>query len=254
MDAYLRAFWLPKQGSTENEYEDAFFPRRSRSYSIGKSRRFAIADGATEASFSRLWARLIVCGFVRRTLGLALTTDQLKPIQERWSNKLGGKSLSWYAEEKMAYGAFAALLGLEFSEENGEAGAVRNWQATAAGDCCLVHVRANAIIDTFPFADSSAFGNRPDLLASLPALNSDENALVKSSHGTWECGDTFFLMTDALACWFFKQIETGNRPWVSLSNLDNQDLSSTFKEFVKDSRDNREMKNDDVTLMRIDIG
>ena len=253
MDAYLRAFWLPKEGSTEGEYEDAFFPCRDRSYPIGKRLRFAIADGATEASFSKLWAQLLVLAFVRRTLGLPLATEQLKPLQARWKNKVGEKSLSWYAEEKMACGAFAALLGLEFSEEHGEAGTVRKWQATAAGDCCLVQVRANAIINTFPVADSSAFSNRPDLLASLPALNGPENELVKTVQGTWGCDDTFFLMTDALACWFFRDYENGNRPWVCLTNIDNQELSGSFTEFVSDLRQNNEMKNDDVTLMRIDI-
>ena len=48
MDAYLKAFWLPKDGSTEEEYEDAFFPRHSSSFT-GERLRFAIADGATEA-------------------------------------------------------------------------------------------------------------------------------------------------------------------------------------------------------------
>jgi hypothetical protein len=253
MDAYLKAFWLPKEGSTEGEYEDAFLPCEARGYPIRKRQRFAIADGATETSFSRLWAQLLVRGFVRRALAVPPTMEQLKPLQERWRSKVGGKSLPWYAEEKMSYGAFAALLGLELSEEEGEAGTVRNWQATAAGDCCLVQVRDNAIVDTFPFADSSAFNSRPDLLASLTAFNGPQNELVKTAHGTWRGDDTFFLMTDALACWFFKQVEIGNRPWVSLSNLDHQELANTFPEFVEDLRDNMEMKNDDVTLMRIDI-
>ena len=253
MDAYLEAFWLPKEGSTESEYEDACFPRKGRNYPIGKRRRFAIADGATEASFSRLWARLLVRGFVSQRLGIPTTFEQLKPIQERWRSKVGGKSLAWYAEEKMAYGAFAALLGLEFSEENGEAGTVRSWQATAAGDCCLIQVRANVVINTFPFDDSGAFSNRPDLLASLPAFNRPEDELVKSFKGTWGCDDTFFLMTDALACWFFKEREAGSEPWNLLRDMDTQGQVS-FQKFIASLRHSSSIKNDDVTLVRIDIG
>ena len=153
----------------------------------------------------------------------------------------------------MSYGAFAALLGLEFSEVNHEAGTVRSWQATAAGDCCLVQVRKNAVVDTFPFADSSAFNNRPDLLASLPAFNGSQNDLVKMFVGSWDCDDTFFLMTDALACWFFKEREAGNEPWNLLRDLDTQEQDS-FQKFVSDSRLSAAMKNDDVTLVRISIG
>jgi len=253
MDAYLGAFRLPKEGSTEEEYEDAFFPRKDRIYPIEKIRRFAIADGATETSFSGVWARLLVCGFVRRTLAIPLTLEQLKPLQERWRKKVGEKPLPWYAAEKMSYGAFAALLGLEFSEVHGEAGTVRSWQATAAGDCCLVQVRENAVVDTFPFTGSSEFNNRPDLLASLPAFNSPQNDLVKTYGGSWGCDDTFFLMTDALACWFFKEREAGNEPWNLLRDLDTQGQVS-FQKFVSVLRLSAAIKNDDVTLVRIDIG
>lgn len=253
MDAYLGAFKLPKEGSTAEEYEDAYFPRKDRLYPIGKSRRFAIADGATETSFSGIWARLLVCGFVRRTLNMPLTQEQLRPLQEQWKRKVGGKTLPWYAEEKMLYGAFAALLGLEFSEVHGEAGPIRNWQATAAGDCCLVQVRKNTVVATFPFADSSAFNNRPDLLASLPSFNSPQAQLLKSYSGSWGCDDTFFLMTDALACWFFKEIEAGNEPWNLLRDLGTQGQIS-FQKLVSALRLSAAMKNDDVTLVRIDIG
>ena len=252
MDAYLKAFWLPKEGSTKSEYEDAFFPLKERNYPIAKRPRFAIADGATEASFSRLWARLLVCGFVRQRLGLPPTPEQLKPMQERWKSKVSGKSLAWYAEEKLAYGAFAALLGLEFSEVHEETETVRTWKATAAGDCCLVHVRADDIIGAFPIGDSALFNNRPDLLGSMTAANGPEKELVKTLYGTWGCDDAFFLMTDALACWFFKDREAGNKPWIVLRNLDTQGQVS-FHEFVTGLRNSKAMKNDDVTLLRIDI-
>jgi hypothetical protein len=56
MDLYVRAFWLPKAGNSADEYEDAF------DYSLAE-RRFAIADGATESSFAKRWARSLVQGF-----------------------------------------------------------------------------------------------------------------------------------------------------------------------------------------------
>ncbi len=59
-------------------------------------------------------------------------------------------------------------------------------------------------------------------------------------------------MTDALACWFFKEREQGNKPWMLLRDLDTQGNVS-FEKFISVLRSAGRMKNDDVTLLRIDI-
>ena len=61
MHVFSRAYWMPKAGNSEAEYEDSFWPR----FLDGESNnfRFAVADGATEASFSGIWARQIVRAF-----------------------------------------------------------------------------------------------------------------------------------------------------------------------------------------------
>ena len=46
---------LPKDGNTKAEYEDAAYPGNEINY-YGELFRCAVADGATETSFSRLWA------------------------------------------------------------------------------------------------------------------------------------------------------------------------------------------------------
>jgi len=55
-----------------------------------------------------------------------------------------------------------------------------------------------------------------------------------------------------LACWFFKELEEGNKPWNLLRDLDTED-GVPFEKFVADLRSGQRMKNDDVTLVRIDI-
>ncbi len=52
-----QALHLVKAGNDPSEYEDAFAADADRA-------RFAVADGATEASFAARWARLLVEGFV----------------------------------------------------------------------------------------------------------------------------------------------------------------------------------------------
>jgi hypothetical protein len=245
VDEYAKEFWLPKHGSSEGEYEDAAAIANDRM-------RFAVADGATETSFSGAWARQLVRAFTSGKLSIPIALEELIPLQARWQESIAHRHpLPWYAEEKANSGAFAAFVGLEFSQEKTDAGTRKIWRATAAGDSCLVQVRGDEIIHAFPLADSASFGNRPNLLSSAPSSNGDSSELVKQCTGSWGCEDVFFLMTDALACWFFKEQELGNKPWILFRDLDTQD-SVPFEKFVTDLRASGRMKNDDVTLLRID--
>jgi hypothetical protein len=244
VEALAQEFRLPKLGSSDAEYEDAS--------SIGSNRlRFAVADGATETSFSGAWAKQLVRAFTGGRLSIPIALEQLTPLQARWQKIAHRHPLPWYAEEKANSGAFAAFVGLEFTQELSEAGTQKIWRATAAGDSCLVQVRGDEIVHAFPLADSASFGNRPNLLSSSPNSNG-LSELVMQCSGSWGCEDAFFLMTDALACWFFKEHEQGNKPWILLRDLDTQDGVS-FEKFVADLRADQQMKNDDVTLLRIDI-
>jgi len=251
VDAYTQAFWLPKEGGSDSEYEDAFFPRRIRRRR-GQRFRFAVADGATETSFSGVWARLLVSSFVRRAIDFDFASEEIRPLQTKWEKLVHCKSLPWYAEEKLASGAFSSLLGLEFSEESTDGGVKRVWRAAAFGDSCLVQMRGDEIIAAFPLQESASFTSRPDLLSSLPTSQNATNGAVMKIQGSWGCDDTFFLMTDALGCWFFKEKEAGGQPWITLRDLDTQGQSS-FSAWVASLRASRAMKNDDVTLIRIDI-
>jgi hypothetical protein len=71
--------------------------------------------------------------------------------------------------------------------------------------------------------------------------------------GRWEVGDHFFLMSDALACWFTRKCEQGARPWATLINLDTSEAGGTFEKLVSGWRENEGLRNDDVTLIRIDV-
>lgn len=250
MDAYVKAFWLPKEGSTEEEYEDAFFPRHANSLS-GERLRFAVADGATEASFSRLWARMLVRAFVRHTLDLPPKPDQLSALREQWSESVHGKALPWYAEEKAASGAFSTLVGIEFTEQTVDSEVRRAWRAVAAGDSCLFHLRDDRIRTVFPVSESSAFSNSPDLLGTIAGSQVDESRLFLETTGSWARNDRFLLMTDALACWFLKAAEGGAQPWATLAEAG--DGEADFRQFIAKVRADKAMKNDDVTFVKIEL-
>src|SRR5262249_36881311 len=148
-----KAFACPKQGNAVQEYED---------YCGGDPRngRFAIADGASESSFARAWARLLVKKFLREPV---LEADQwaawLAPLQEEWGRGLSGLALPWFAKEKAELGAFATFLGLLVQPD-------WTWRAVAVGDSCLFHVRGDSLIRQLPDLMAGDFGTTPALVSA----------------------------------------------------------------------------------------
>ena len=59
----IKVFCCPKLGNSLEEYEDAWAHRQT---STGI--RVAVADGATESSFAKLWAVLLAESYVRSEL------------------------------------------------------------------------------------------------------------------------------------------------------------------------------------------
>jgi hypothetical protein len=229
---------MPKKGHTLEEYEDAF---------AGRGGRFAIADGATESSFAALWARLLVRGFVA-SRGLQITPSWLGPLCRRWAAAVDDLQLEWYGEEKRQAGAFATFLGLSFKKPR--PGREGKWKAVAVGDSCLFQVRDDQLIAAFPVQKSADFGNRPALLGSRVFRNDSPTVLAR---GTWRSGDRFYLMTDALAEWFLRRHENSGKPWQVLARgfAGSRALLSRYIELLRREKD---IQNDDVTLLMIELG
>jgi hypothetical protein len=226
---HCQALTVPKRGSSADEFEDAFA-------SDPDARRFAVADGASESSFAGLWARLLVEGFVRPQPGW------LETARRTWAERVDGQPLPWYAEAKRDAGAFATLLGLVLSDNR--------WHALAVGDTCLFQLREDRLIEAFPLRRSEDFNNRPWLVGSRAAPAVGENAHAEG-RGAWQTGDRFLLMTDALAHWFLRRHEAGDRPWQELARL--PAAGYDFGAWVEDRRRGDGLRNDDVTLVLIGL-
>jgi hypothetical protein len=255
MHATIEAFWLPKAGNIPSEYEDAFWPRKPYAQAPFPI-RLAIGDGATEASFSALWARLLVKDYGLGRLSPGSLLGRLADLQSRWRRHVGKKSLSWYAEEKMRDGAFSSLLGLTIAEDTLVHDSERRWEALAIGDSCLFQVRDEELVAGFPLDRTELFNNRPVLVSSVPCRNEYIGDALEVGNGHWEAGDVFYLMTDALACWFLKRWEVRGDP---LSFLEEVHAQADFERLVNEQRADttddgaRMLKNDDVTLVRCSI-
>lgn len=237
-----QAFWLPKHGNQDEDYEDAF----SLNSDGG---RFAIADGATESSFAGEWARLVTGEFAASPIRHKRNwTQWLPPVQARWTSDVGSRPLPWYAEEKFEQGAFATFLGLML-----ETVGCRPWHAVAIGDSCLFQIRDGQLLRAFPLAKSEDFGNSPNLLGSRMTAGEAQRREVRG-HGKCLCGDRFFLATDALAQWFLREVEAEKTPWDDLDFLlGESDIQAAALTWLGELRERQEIRNDDVTLIRVTI-
>lgn len=255
MRASVTTCWAPRAGSDAAQYEDAFTPRADGPRQARRL-RFAMADGASESMLAGLWADLLVrtwCKARRRPLAQVLSAaaaawevELAAYLEERERNE---RPVQWFEEPGLERGAFATLLGLAFTtgadQSSGE------WHAVAVGDTCLFQVRDDELLAAFPIKSSSEFDSAPKLVPSR--VDDVERVLgrVDEERGEWRTGDTFFLATDAMAAWFLRSYEEGAPPWRVLARFA---TASTFSVWVDARRGERSLRNDDATVMRVDVG
>lgn len=251
MKVTISSFWTQKEGNQPDEYEDAFWPLDVTELR-GEMLQFAVADGATESSFARKWAKLLVESVGNGRLELANFSAGLPALQKEWRQWIDGASLPWFADEKARKGAFAALVGLSLANVEHDA-SIGYWHAWALGDTCLVQLRDDNVVVCFPIERSDQFDNRPYLVGSHSAGAADVVRYASCCNGTWIAGDVFFLMTDAVAAWFLRSHEAGQRPWTQFENLSGASDTFDFSRWVTQLRESRQIRNDDCTLLRLTV-
>ncbi len=234
----IQSFSVQKAGNEIAECEDIWhYAQGDQQISI------ALSDGATESSFAKEWAKELVTAFVNLDHGCRPEQNLqswLQPVQQTWQQWLVQQNLTWFAKRKAGAGAFATFLGLEILPD-------LSWQALATGDSCLFIVRSQQVRLYFPIQNSHEFNHRPKLIGTYTEA---ANIRMDQANGVAELGDRFYLTTDAIACWIFKQIEASQDPWVKLGGINSQD---EFSQWVNELRDRHEIANDDTTLLCLEI-
>lgn len=235
---------VPKQGNQTDECEDEVEVSPETGH-------FVVADGATEASYARQWARILVRAFPQ-IVGIRLDPDSfgtwLDACRREWATwaaSLNTKPLPWFTQEKLSVGSFATLLGICFDLSTASEDSVI-WRAVACGDSCLFIVSDDTILRlAFPVQEPEQFSLTPPLLSTTPVPPGDSLRILP---GSVSQSDRMYLTTDALAHWFIESYRNFDRPWVPLDGIRaEEDLSS----FVGDLRARQLIRNDDVALVRI---
>lgn len=235
------AFIAPHGGERFSNCQDRFMIN-------GDTHSFAVADGVTHSLCPAQWAE-IVCKYFVLNPNIFINehsgkwNDQDKAIIE-YQNVIHEmeKNLSEnerfifeMQKEKHDYAA-CTFVGLHIDADK--------WVATTIGDSCLVVVQKNNIIDVIPQIKAGDFGNYPDYFAS----NSNNNGIVNIVKHNIETVDSFLIMTDALAEWLLSP----NRG-LRLEKLMSIKSHEDFIQLIESERDNHSLKDDDSTLLRIDI-
>jgi hypothetical protein len=262
---YVSVFSTPKRGSTSCECEDASWvgPKGTEAGDVaGRSLRVVVADGASESLLAGRWARQLCATFGQASY---VTTSQknfvttYQAATESWGAELEcyigerqerGAPIQWYEEPGLARGAFSTLIVTDvFRPRDGR----RRWSAAAIGDSCLFLVRDEQLVVKFPVEDAEQFTSRPSLLPSRSAAADLVMRNMAHCASEWEPGDSFYIATDALAAWFLRADQRGDRPWEILRDLETSDFGMEFEDWVNLERSRGELRDDDTTLIRIDL-
>lgn len=263
---WVSTFWVPKRGSSSQEYEDAAWvgPHGNGNGEIQRrSLAVAIADGASESLLAGRWARRLVQVFGDTSSATRTRSGFIAAYQEAvggWDQEVleyttereqRGAPIQWYEEPGLAKGAYSTILAVKFSE--GREGLPATWKAAGLGDSCLFQVRDESLYSSFPIADAASFSYQPPLLASRGADVGVLRRNIEMKTSDWEPGDSFYLATDALAAWFLRANEAEGKPWEPLRDMGILDTELDFTGWVDERRDLGQIHNDDTTLVRIDM-
>jgi hypothetical protein len=231
-------FATPKQGNTPDQYEDAWAVDAELGH-------LAVADGATESFASRTLASLLVTHYVRQPPihDPDNVLEWLKPLAAKWHESIPWDSLAWYTRAKAEQGAFAALLGISFTQQTSSDELI--WNAMAIGDVCMFQVRDNHIITSFPITHSNLFGSTPPLLATLTEYSRRSLTDLCIASGKLQHGDLLLICTDAIAAWFLQRAEQGSTLWIDLQEISEETMCA----LIDRERSSGSMRNDDVTVL-----
>jgi hypothetical protein len=240
-----RHFILPKEGSGEEECEDAVAQSADAS-------RFVVADGATEAFDARRWAVRLAETWVGAE-SAPLTVEEFRPWlaeQGEWMRaSWEGRKLPWYAEEKRGAGSFAAFVGLRLEER----GRSMRWDAVALGDSCLVQTRGGRVETAMPVSTHEEFNSAPPLVPSNETVREAALARLVSAGGGAERGDVFLLMSDALSAWYLESLSKSDGRAAQFDSLLAASENEPLTGLLRGERESKRMKDDDVAVVRVQL-
>jgi hypothetical protein len=209
-----------------------------------KTNRFAIADGVSRSFFPAIWAELLVEKFVSLQI-----EEQFNYVdcQKEWLKKIEEivrkPETKYYTKNQFVKNeaGLATFVSLQFDVQE------KKWYASALGDSFLFFVPKNENdfekwVKLSSKPEPVVFDNFPDYYSSRNNSHGEPNL----KEGTLLEG-TFYLMTDALSEWVFKEKEK------SVSEIKNWKSQGEFECSVNELRKIGGLNNDDSAVLIIEL-
>jgi hypothetical protein len=207
---------------------------------------FALCDGATVSYDSQRWARLLAS---RYALNPNFMPAWVHAAVAEYGEQAERFNLTWSQQGAFDRGSFSTLLGLQLANNQ------REVEVLAVGDSLACHIRAGALLTSFPYTTFEQFDQRPTLLSTIGAQNafvSEPNFFTCNTSRTWsiEPGDTILMLTDAVGEWMLREIEQSPSSLQSLAMVTSLD---ELAELTQRMRTDGRMRCDDTTLLRLAV-
>ncbi len=228
---------VPKDPLALDTIEDSFGVDAQRGIIV-------ISDGASESYDSRTLSKLICRKYLHSQI---INQTWIQQLLLDFSSTVDISSLSWSKEAAYKRGSYATLLALKKSYSKDKVNII------GVGDSVAVLIDGKKIIDSFPYKKSSQFSQRPKLISTIL----DHNSFIKKSSFSKIYKYKFELsniqnpiilcMTDALGAWVLRNYEEGNSKWIKLLDIKEEPELLALVEY---EWDNKEMRRDDITLIK----
>lgn len=240
-----KILWTAKKGNAQCEWEDAC----AGNLDLGT---FAIADGASEGIFSRLWADLLTRRFVEQHPDFTdpcQIANWIQRCRSEWMRDINYHSLRYTQQMKVdTIGTGSTLLTLHImcpSDSSNKDQLSGSWEASAIGDCCLFWIRGNRLLGTFPCIDSKQFGNTPALVRTKPDVPMPGPSFAR---GKWQKGDLFLLATDSVSQYLLANCTDSLTPnWQRYWSME----SDEWRLEIDQLREQGKIVNDDSTMLLV---
>jgi len=240
----IRVLYAPKEGSAEEEWEDAAYYDPRTGYC-------AVADGAGSSYRASRWSSALVESW-------ALAPPELAPdlVDFRdWVRRVGDafqttseavSGTSWYTADASRRGSFATFVGLRLIP-----GPPFRMQAVSVGDACLFQCRDGRLVaEGTSITDPDSFDSTPHLLGSSPYQDSYGAEQARYFDAPLDVGDLVLLTTDALGAAMLRLDRAGHPVWTEFAERG----PTGFGRIVERLRATEVMENDDVTMLRVRTG
>ena len=229
---------VPKDDLAPDSNEDSFDFSEQKGIVV-------ISDGASESYDSKTLSKLICSHYLDKQ---TINQEWIQNLLDAFSAQIDIESLSWSKKAAYKRGSYATLLALKNNSRHNRI------ILKGIGDSFAVLLDEEEIIETFPYKTSSQFHRHPELISSVYFHNTfiTQSNLKKKYKDGWDLESldhpVILCMTDSLGEWMLRNYENKNPKWAELLELNDE---SALKDLVRREWDLKEMRKDDITLIRI---